>query len=126
MDSSSHQPFDIGRVPRLNLRSGPARVDIGYLGGEEHRQAFAAILGKVLKDNAALLADTQLMRVDATRPTGAGVTLPLPAHELIASPERFAQALYDGGNERARLEFAGPGTVLRISLRFDNPEFSLE
>ena len=126
MGSSRQQPFEIDRVPRLNLRSGPVRVDIGYLGGEEHRQAFAAIFGKVLKDNAALLADTQLMRVDATRPMGAGVTLPIAAHALVASPERFALALYDSGNEQARLEFAGPGTVLQISLRFDNPEFSLE
>ena len=124
--SRTRQPFEIGRVPRIDLGSGSVTVDIGYLDGEEHRQAFAAIFGRMLKDNASLLADSQLTRVDATRPIGAEVTLPIAAHHLVASPERLALALYDSGNERVRLEFAGPGTVLRIDLGFDNPEFSLE
>lgn len=67
-----HQPFEIGRVPPLDLMNGSVTVDIGYLGGELHRQAFAQVFAKMLKDNAALLADSQLTRVNAKRPVREG------------------------------------------------------
>lgn len=46
MTSSRNEPFEIARVPPLDLMSGPVTVDVGYLGGEAHRQAFAKLFGK--------------------------------------------------------------------------------
>lgn len=119
------QPFDIAEVPPIDLRRG-ATVDIGHLGGEKHRQAFAAIFAKMLSDNATLLLDYEIVRVEAKRPIRAALVLPMPVRELAAAPAQLALALYDSGNERVWLDLARRGAVLRMGLRFDDPEFWLE
>lgn len=36
-------------------------MDIGFLAGDEHRDAFASIFGKMLKDNGETLAGLELV-----------------------------------------------------------------
>src|SRR5512143_889620 len=104
MTSSHREPFEIGSVPSLDLARRRVTVDIGYLGGEAHRQAFALIFGKMLNDNIALLADCRLTRVEDKRPLTEGSMVPVAVRDLVASPARLALALYDSRNEQVRLE----------------------
>ena len=43
-------------LPDLSFQNYVGPVDIGFLGGEEHRQAFALIFTKMLTDNQSVLA----------------------------------------------------------------------
>lgn len=126
MTSSDREPFEIGGVPSLDLARRRVTVDIGYLSGEVHRQAFASIFGKMLSDNIALLADCRLTRVEAERPLPEGSMAPVAVRDLVASPARIALALYDSRNEQVRLEFTCQRAAIGIGVRFDNPEFWLE
>ena len=118
--------FDTASLPLLDLMSGPVTVDIGYLSGEAHRQAFADIFGKVISDNAGLIAGSQLTRADPARAVREGPNLPLTAQDVVARCAHLTLTLYDSRSERAVLHFASPGKSLAIGVRFDNPEFWLE
>ncbi len=124
---TSRPSFEITSVPTLDLGAGTVSVDIGYLGGQEHRDAFVDIFAKMLRDSARLLADCRLERIESKRAVRFGPPLPIGAGDLIASPAPFARAIYDSGNEVMVLLFAngvnGGETTLRIGVRFDNPGF---
>jgi hypothetical protein len=123
---SPRRSFEIAEVPRLDLAVESALVDIGFLGGQEHRQAFADIFGKVLRDSGALLAGHRLERIESRRSVRVEPPLPIPVGDLTASPAPLARALYDSGNETLTLHFEAAGSTLRMGIRFDNPEFWID
>jgi hypothetical protein len=120
---TSRPSFEIAGVPTLDLTQGPASVDIGYLGGQEHRDAFVDIFAKMLRDNRMMLGDFSLEGVESKRPIRQGPPLPIAASALVASPASFARAIYDSGNEGLVLVFVNGGGKLRVGIRFHNPEF---
>jgi len=120
---SQRPSFEISGVPTLDLAGGPASVDIGFLGGQEHRDAFVDIFAKMLRDNAPLFHDCRLESVESKRAVRLSPPLPITASDLIESPAPFARAIYDSGNEVLVLLFANGNGALRVGVRFLNPEF---
>jgi hypothetical protein len=120
---SQRQSFDIAGVPTLDLAQGRAAVDIGYLGGQEHRDAFVDIFAKMLKDSEALFGDCRLEKVESKRAVRQGPALPIQGRDLIADPASFARGIYDSGNEMLVLLFVNGSGKLRVAVRFHNPEF---
>ncbi len=118
--------WNIAEVPRLDLVKG-TRVDIGFLGGEQHREAFVSLFAKVFSDNPTL-ATSQLDSIEAKRPvapqelanpTG---TMKLADADLLA----LARILYDSRNETVFLNLSAAGVKSRLGIAFDDPEFWLE
>ena len=69
--------WTVAQVPDLSLHSSSVEVDIGFLSGDQHREAFIAILAKVLHDNSDTLDDgAQLFKLDAFNPLPLGVGPP--------------------------------------------------
>ena len=120
---TSRPSFEIASVPTLDLGAGTVAVDIGYLGGQEHRQAFVDIFAKMLRDSAGLFSSCRLEKVESKRAVRLGPPLPITASDLIASPAPFARAIYDSGNEQMVLLFGNGSGTLRVGVRFFNPEF---
>jgi hypothetical protein len=120
---SQRPSFEITGVPTLDLGRGPASVDIGFLGGQEHRDAFVDIFAKMLRDNAPLFQDSRLESVESKRAVRMGPPLPIKGRDLISSPAPFARAIYDSGNEVMVLLFMNGNGALRVGVRFHNPEF---
>jgi hypothetical protein len=117
--------WSIAGVPTLDLSAERAEVDIGFLGGEEHRQAFAAVFAKVLRENQALLVGRRIVRAEGERPLPeAGKYLPFAIGS--ADPTPLALALYDSRNERVRLILEGSAAAEMLFVEFDNPQFWLE
>src|SRR6185437_13101653 len=84
-----------GSPPDLDLSKGPLVIDIGHLGGPDHRDAFIIIFEAVCVAN----------------------------QDLIGSISANAGDLYDSAKEFVDLE-AGPRCpVLRVG--FDNPRFAI-
>jgi hypothetical protein len=120
----THRPsFDIAGVPTLDLARGRATVDIGYLGGQEHRDAFVDLFAKMLRDSATLFGDCRLERVESKRAVRQGPALPIQGRDLISESAPFARAIYDSGNEMLVLLFVNGSGQLRVGVRFHNPEF---
>jgi hypothetical protein len=119
--------WNIAEVPRLDLEKG-TRVDIGFLGGEQHREAFASLFAKVFSDNPTL-ATSQLDSIDAERPVSeqelanaTGKQMALADADLLG----LARILYDSRNETVFLNLSAAGAKPRLGVRFDDPEFWLE
>ncbi len=111
-------------VPNLTFRAGGTRVDIGSLGGEDHRQAFAFIFGKLLADNQLALASYTFTSIVAEKPVTA-VMPPVRITELGAQATALALALYDSHNEEVLLHLTSPTGHGELGVRFDDPEFWL-
>ena len=122
MASFSRKQWDISEIGCLDVHKG-ATVDIGFLGGEEHRQAFAALFDKAVKDNPDL-AQFNLEGVDAPRPVILSSGLQGPLREIDRLT--LALELYDSRNERVFLRLSHSSTQSRLGVCFDNPEFWLE
>ena len=120
---SQRPSFEIAGVPTLDLGRGPASVDIGFLGGQEHRDAFVDIFAKLLRDNAPLFHDCRLESVESKRAIRLGPPLPIQGRDLLESSAPFARAIYDSGNEVLVLLFVNGNGALRVGVRFHNPEF---
>lgn len=120
---SQRPSFEITGVPTLDIGRGPASVDIGFLGGQEHRDAFVDIFAKMLRDNAPLFQNCRLESVVSKRAVRLGPPLPIAASDLIASSAPFARAIYDSGNEVLVLLFMNGNGALRVGVRFHNPKF---
>lgn len=115
-------------IPDLAF-DGPTRfVDIGFLGGDAHREAFAAIFARMIDDNRDVLEEMMLAGVEAKRPTTLflppDVTLP---HRLVnLDPVALAFDLYDSENEQVLLRLLGRSGEATLGMRFDDPEFWLD
>jgi hypothetical protein len=113
-------------IPDLTFREEESRIDIGYLPGEEHRQAFADIFERMLSDNRQALADYSIVALQSKRPvrlSQAGIELPIALAQVGQPTRALALALYDSNNEDVDLQLAGPLGRSDLRVRFDNPEF---
>ena len=125
---STRRDWTLARVPDLTLDDDVIVIDIGFLSGDAHREAFASIFAKLIKDNGALTEDAILRSVDApraVRTVGFGAEC-LPVRMNEVGPLLLERALYDSGNETVLLELDTVGGRRVIGLRFDDPEFWLE
>ena len=120
--------WSASEIPDLTFREDRLCVDIGFLGGEEHRSAFSAIFAKLLRDNAATLSGMDLLSVAAKR----SVSLPpevvtkLPTALAVIDVDSLARVLYDSHNEKVILQLRGPRGDAQLGVRFDDPEFWFE
>lgn len=116
-------------LPVLSLEDPNLRVDIGWLGGEDHRQAFAAVVEKLIHDNWPALEPFSVISIRSKRPIAPEALgldrLPAPFSEIRTNVHRFALGLYDSRNEKVVLQLASTGADAELGLRFDDPEFWL-
>jgi hypothetical protein len=120
----SRPPWTPADIPNLSFTGPTDYVDIGFLGGDEHRDAFTAIFAKMLHDNEGELAEVNVVGLDAKRPIIC--TVSFPVRLLDAPPEQLARELYDSHNERVFLRLSGPPGTTRLGMTFDDPSFWLE
>jgi hypothetical protein len=115
-------------IPDLRFRDDRLSVDIGFLGGDEHRGAFTQIFAKMVRDNAATLAGMKLVAIESTKPVSpsalgvGGLPVDLSAIDLSS----FASGLYDRHAEKIVLRLVGPRGPALLGVRFDDPEFWFE
>ena len=118
------EPWRVEEVPRIRLEGADAQIDIGFLGGNEHRHAFAALFRRAFKDNPDELGGAELVGIHAERSGDlAETSLPLllDATEL----ERLALRLYDSHNEIIKLVLRREAHLVVLNVTFDNPSFWL-
>ena len=111
-------------VPRIRLEGVYEQIDIGFLGGDEHRRAFAALFRRAFEDNPSVLGRAELVELRAHRLRDlAGIPLPitLDTTEL----ESLAFQLYDSQNEIVELVLRREGRLVVLNVTFDNPSFWL-
>jgi hypothetical protein len=118
---SRRSSWSLSDAPDLTLGDDAVRVDIGFLAGDAHREAFASIFAEVVRVNSSLSGAT-LQSVEARRPTGA-----------IAGPRALepgavdlARALYDSRNGSVLLNLLTAAGPRVLGVRFDDPTFWLE
>jgi hypothetical protein len=120
--SPNWNPADI---PDLSFAGPTHSVDIGFLGGDQHRDAFVAIFHKMLADNRSSLEGLDLSELEARHTVSltlqSGLSLPMPLLGLDA--HTLARDLYDSHNEEIVLVLVGKDGRWRLGMRFDNPEF---
>ena len=122
----SRRSWDPKDIPNLTFREEESGTDIGFLDGEEHRQAFASIFEKMLIDNRDALADHVIIGLDGKRPVGltdSGIPLPMTVGQLAHSARGLALALYDSHNEQVEIRLSGPRGNSDLRVKFDNPAF---
>ena len=111
-------------VPSLTLGGQSIVIDIGFLGGEEHRRAFAALFHKVFRDNAQLFRGARVSEIRAKRPVAHPRFSPpfRPDGEIL---EDLALTLYDSRNEEVKLIGQSDRGSFLLGVAFDNPTFWL-
>ena len=116
-------------LPVLSLDDPNLSVDIGWLGGEAHREAFAAVFDKLIQDNWSVLATLTVTSIRSKRhiaPEALGLTeWPASFKEILSRVYPFALGLYDSRNEKVILQLGGTRAAAELGVRFDNPEFWL-
>jgi hypothetical protein len=127
-DSAEHLRDSID-WPSLDLRSGPVFVDIGFLGGADHRTGFRMIFGRLLDANRELLDRLEITSIVASRPLDPGGSalsgLPATMSAIAADAARVADVLYDSLNPFVDLRLANESVAAQLRIGFDNPEFLL-
>jgi hypothetical protein len=119
-----HELWRIDEVPRIRLGAADAQIDIGFLGGDEHRRAFAALFRRAFQDNPDLLDGRELVEIHAERIRDlAGIHLPLPLY--ATELESLALRLYDSQNETIGLVLRRDTDLVELNVTFDNPSFWL-
>lgn len=97
------------------LTEEPISIDIGYLPGESHRNAFANIFSTIVKENADIFQKYSEIKT----PIGM-----LKIGDVLVDPEPMALNLYDLSQESITIELIGIETT-KIQISFDNPEFCI-
>jgi len=113
--------------PDMTFGREPPFVDIGYLAHEEHRRAFVDLYQRVLLDNADVLAGFSLASIRAKNEIdqeSLGLAR-LPTELTSIDPVRFAEGLYDSGNEIVQLRLERPDECADLRIMFDDPWFEL-
>jgi hypothetical protein len=90
------QNWTAAEIPDLKCREDRRIwVDIGFLSGDEHRQAFVLIFSRMMSDNAATLSGMELVAIEAKRPiplTTLAITAPMSLDcfvTLVPGPNRL-------------------------------------
>jgi hypothetical protein len=129
MSRSQNSAWSPQDIPALTLGDDAIRLDIGYLGGDEHRRAFATIFAKLIDDNRAVFDPLQLVRIDARRELTPRVsplsTLPISMVDVARFAFELGLDLYDSHNKAMLLVLNGPSGRRELGVRFDDPEFWL-
>lgn len=124
MNFFKRAPWRVDDVPRVRLAGADSVIDIGFLEGDEHRRAFAALFRRAFEDNAATIGGAELVEIHG-KLGGAfeGVALPLvlDATDL----EDLALRLYDSRNEVIELVLRRATDRLVLNVTFDDPSFWL-
>jgi hypothetical protein len=120
------RPWSVADVPRIDLDVG-TRVDIGFLGGNQHRDAFIALFEKALADNPGF-ARSLVVRVEAERAVSFSVASEDGSQQRLSQIDVcvFAGALYDSRNEIVFVHLVDGERQLRLGVAFDDPEFWIE
>ena len=124
MSLFKRKTWRIEDVPALALGDQNVVIDIGFLGGEEHRRAFAALFQKLFRDNTQLFRGAHVSEIRAKRP----VVFPRfsppfrPDGEIL---EDLALTLYDSRNEKVELIGQSDKGSFLLGIAFDNPTFWL-
>jgi hypothetical protein len=130
MSHFNRRTFSINDLPDLTLGKDSVRIDIGFLGGEEHREAFSAILEKLLSDNRTIFDEgARLLRIDAAnRVSSDQIGVPsFPAQLSALDRIHLGRALYDSRNEDVVLHVQpSQAAAVDLQIRFDNPAFWLD
>ena len=119
--------FDIREVPSLDASAGSVGVDIGYLGNEDHMNAFIGIFEKFVQDNKGTLGSYESISIKAKKPVGplvASLSGPGGVSQLFSNAKEVGKELYNSNNEKVRLVLSGKGNTKELVVVFDNPHFS--
>jgi hypothetical protein len=107
-------PWSPSEIPDMSFDGPTDFVDIGFLGGDDHRAAFIAIFKRVLLDNQAVLAGTTLSAVKARRPVGLAAIL--NTRLLTVDADQLAGQLYDSQNDEVRLRLRTQGGEAELGI----------
>jgi hypothetical protein len=118
------EPWTLVGIPDLSFGGPTDFVDIGFLGGDEHREAFASIFAKMLADNRDTLTGRELVAIEARRPFTSSTLLPTLLLEIDSA--HFARELYDSRNEKVFLRLSCEAGEAKLGVAFDDPAFWLE
>jgi hypothetical protein len=124
--SSQNTSWSAGSLPPLTFAADSLRLEIAHLGGEDHRQAFAAIFARVILDNRSALEMFTLVNAEARRGIAGLQPLPVPMSAFFADPKALALTLYDSHNDVVVLKLTRAAERADFGVRFDEPEFWLE
>jgi hypothetical protein len=115
----SWSPADI---PDLSFREDRLWVDIGFLGGDDHRAAFAEIFARMLEDNDTVLSGMEIAAIETPRGKRLDVLL-LPVSLATIDIGSLARTLYDIHEETVILRLVGRRSSGKLGIKFDDPEF---
>lgn len=127
MKRKGNQFVDIRDVLSLDASAGSVGVDIGYLGGEDHMNAFVGIFEKFVHDNKSTLGSYETISIMAKKPIGpfvASLAGPGGISLLFSNAREVGKELYNSNNEKVRLLLSGKGNTKELVVFFDNPHFS--
>ena len=125
--SNKGRQFDIREVPDFDASSGSVGVDIGYLGHDDHMNAFIDIFEKFVQDNKNILDDYQSISVEAKKPIGPLVARLVEVggvNRLFSSAREIGKELYCSNNNKVKLLLSGKNGQRTLFVVFDNPHFS--
>src|SRR5260221_5973764 len=118
--------FSIEDVPSLLASAEPVCVDIGYLGHDDHTNAFVDIFEKFVRDNEATIRAYESVFAKAAKPLEQKLRKlegPTGTESLISDAREVGRALYDSLNEKVYLTFPGKAGVKELMVTLDNPCF---
>jgi hypothetical protein len=115
--------FSIADVPSLDASHTSVYVDIGFLGGEAHTNAFIDIFEKFVRDNARTLMAFQSVVAHCAKPIGGELA---DMQTVLGAPRIIARQLYESYNDEVRLLLRGNDASAMLVVTFDNPSFRFE
>ena len=108
--------YDLEKIKELKLEDG-IYVDIGYLGYEEHENAFVDIFETVFMSNKGTVKCYKTIEIQKMETDIAN---------FYKNLRKYAKYLYNLREARIFLKLRGKNSVAYINVEFDNPNFYLE
>lgn len=121
--------FDIEDVPSLCASDGGVGVDIGFLGHEDHENAFVEIFIKFIDENKAILSEYEVISITAKKPLSPTISRKINdggINVLFQNTESIARDLYRSFNDMIVIELDGSNGKKLLRVIFDNPYFEFE